>query len=238
MALVPCPECAGQVSPSAVSCPHCGFPLQGAQAALGTAPTAVAGSGAGVATAEQVIWVGTPSLRAMAVDMVATGLYAAVVTAVVALAYEPALRFVAGLSRQAAAFVAEYEGGFKLAAILFVATVVGVRLTRLLWHALALRSHRYRVTSQRLLFESGVLSKSITEIDMRTVEDITLEQTVMQRLVGVGEIGIVSSDLGPGGGRARTRLRLLGVRDARAVRELVRNAAYQATSKQVFMRAT
>jgi uncharacterized membrane protein YdbT with pleckstrin-like domain len=236
MALVPCPECAGQVSPSAVSCPHCGFPLQGQQA-FATAPTVAAGSGAGAMAAEQVVWVGTPSLRAMVVDMVATGLYAAIVTAVVALAYEPALRFLSGLSRQAAAFVAEYEGGFKLAAILFVATVVGVRLVRLLWRGLALRSHRYRVTSQRLLLESGVLSKSITEIDMRTVEDIALEQTIMQRMVGVGEIGIVSSDLSPGG-RAKTRLRLLGVRDARDVRELIRNAAYQATRNQVFMRAT
>jgi hypothetical protein len=28
MALVSCPECAGQVSDQAVSCPHCGYPIQ------------------------------------------------------------------------------------------------------------------------------------------------------------------------------------------------------------------
>ena len=239
MALVPCPECGGQVSPAAVSCPHCGFPLSSPAAApaaiAGPQPAAANGAAPGE---EAVVWQGAPSLRGLAVQAIGTTLFGLVVTAAVVLVYDPALQLVSGLSRDAASFVADNEAGIRLAAILFVVTVVGQKVARLAWRALVLRSHHYRVSNQRLLIETGVLAKSINEIDMRTVEDITLQQTAVQRLFGVGEIAIVASDAGPGPGLARTRLRLLGVRDPRAVRELVRNAAYQATRSQVFMRAT
>jgi len=238
MPLVPCPECAGQVSPAATSCPHCGFPLTspGPAAAIAVG-AAVGGTAAAPAPAtEQVTWEGAPSLRALAVDAITTALLAVVVTIAVTLAYAPVLRFIAGISRDTARLVAEDSGGFQLAAVLFVVTVVGLRVVRLSWRGLALRSHHYRLSNQRLLVETGVLSKTINELDMRTVDDVTLQQTAVQRLLGVGEIGVVSSELGTG--RPRVRLTLLGIRDPRAVRELVRNTAYQATRGQIFTRST
>jgi len=237
MPLVPCPECASQVSPAATSCPHCGFPLaHPGQAAVAVAAAAGAATGAPAPAAEQVSWEGAPSLRALAVDAIATGLFALAVTVAVTLAYGPLLRLIAGFSRAAAALVAEERDGFQLAAVLFVVTVVGLRVARLVWRGLALRSHRYRLSNQRLLVETGVLSKTINELDMRTVDDVTLQQTAVQRLVGVGEIGIVSSELGSG--RPRIRLTLMGIRDPRTIRELVRNTAYQATRGQIFTRST
>ena len=104
-----------------------------------------------------------------------------------------------------------------------------------------LRSQSYRLSDQRLLVETGLLSRTIDEIDLRTVDDITFHQSVGERLFGLCEIGIVSSDpIGQQGfgRRGQTRARLVAVGTARAVRERIRDAAYAASGKQVFMRPT
>jgi uncharacterized membrane protein YdbT with pleckstrin-like domain len=190
---------------------------------------------------EQQLWDGKPSLKALAVDIAATLLFTIALALVVYFAYGPVLRTVARISRGAAEAVANNEPGLRLAAIVFVVFVAGWRAVRLVWRGLVLRSHGYRLSNQRLLVESGVFSRTINEIDLRTVDDITFHQRFTERLLGVGQIGIVSSEPDPESGaprRASVRAKLLGVPDPRAVREQIRNAAYAATGKQVFMRPT
>jgi membrane protein YdbS with pleckstrin-like domain len=137
-----------------------------------------------------------------------------------------------------------WEGApaLRLAAIAFVLVMVGRRIGGLIWRGLALRGHRYRLSNQRLVLESGVLSKSVTEIDIRTVEEVSFHQSFAERLLGIGRVSLVSSSpaltaavglRGPG----RT-VALVGVLDPRAVREKIRDAAYAATGNQVFMRST
>jgi len=111
---------------------------------------------------------------------------------------------------------------------------------RLGWRAIVLRAQSYRLTNQRLLIESGVFSRTINEIDLRTVDDITFHQRFSERVLGLGQIGIVSSEPDPDGARrgAGVRARLVGVSRPREVREQIRNAAYAASGKQVFMRPT
>ena len=75
-------------------------------------------------------------------------------------------------------------------------------------------------------------SKSLAEIDVRTIDDITFRQTIIERMLGIGEITIRSSD------PTNPRVRLVGVPDPRQVRELIRNSAYQATRGQIFTRST
>src|SRR5262249_49779101 len=113
-----------------------------------------------------------------------------------------------------------------------VAVLVVLRLAKVAWHAAVLRSHRYRVTNQRIVLEIGVLSKRLAEVDMRTVEDIQLSQRLVQRMLGIGDIAIAGAD------RQMGRFRLLGVESPRDVREQIRAAAYQATQRQLFMRGT
>jgi uncharacterized membrane protein YdbT with pleckstrin-like domain len=195
----------------------------------------------GMSPAEEQLWEGSPSLKALAIDFVVTTLFAILLIVVVVSTYNPALRALAGLSRDTARFVAGNEPGLRLAAALFVIVVAGQHFVRLGWRALVLRSQSYRLSNQRLLVETGVFSRTINEIDLRTVDDITFHQRFSERLLGLGQIGIVSSEPDPGGGgprRAGLRARLVGVRDPRDVRELIRNAAYAATGKQVFMRPT
>jgi len=218
MPLVNCPDCGRQVSTAAQNCPQCGRPI-----GPGFAPTAVAAPPG----AENVLWEGVPSLKAMVVEIIATSLYAIVLPIAAALVWDPLMRHGASVD-----FVASNRPAFKLALIAFVVTVVAARAVKLAWHVLVLRSHRYRVSNQRIVLESGVFSKQIDEIDMRTVEDIEFKQRFLQRLLGIGEILIVGSD------RTEGRVRLLGVEKPREVREMIRASAYQATRGQLFTRST
>jgi hypothetical protein len=236
MALVPCPECKAQVSRAAAACPQCGFPFGGATiagpASAGAAAFATAAPRAVAPAGEESLWEGRPSLKALAVQMVATALFAILLPVAVYLAYGPVRDALSHASHDAADLVAEHEDGARTTIILGVVALVGARLVRLGWHMLALRSHRYGVSNQRILVESGVFSKSLAEIDVRTIDDITFHQTFVERLLGIGQIAILSSD------PSNARVRLVGVPDPRQVRELIRGSAYQATRGQLFTRAT
>jgi Bacterial PH domain len=228
MALVPCPECKAQVSRAAASCPQCGFPFGGA-----TSPANVfQGGRVGAPANEERLWEGTPSLKALSMSMIATALFAIVVPIAVYLVYTPARDALTHASPDAASLVVEHEDTARTVIILAVLAAVAVRLARLGWRLLVLRSHRYGVSNQRIMVESGVFSKSLAEVDVRTIDDITFHQTFGERLMGIGQIAIQSSD------PTNPRVRLVGVPDPRQVRELIRNAAYQATRGQLFTRST
>jgi hypothetical protein len=226
MALVPCPECKAQVSRAATSCPQCGFPFGGA-----TAVATPLGAGLPLAPGkEELFWEGSPSLKALAVTMAATAVFAIVVPIAVYLAYAPLRHLLSKASLDAATLVVEHEDTARTAIMLIVIAVVGSRVVRLGWSLLALRSHRYRITNQRITIDSGVLSKTLVEIDVRTIDDITFHQSFVERLMGIGQIAILSSE------PATPRARLVGVPNPREVRELVRSSAYAATRGQLYTR--
>ena len=188
--------------------------------------------------AEEQLWEGAPSLKILTFDLAWALLFSLALSLAVYLCYDPALRAISGISKEAARAVAANEPGVRLGAILFVVVVAGGRMARLVARALTLRSQSYRLSNQRLLIERGVLSRTIDEIDLRTVEDITFHQSFGERLLGLGQIGIVSSEVIGQGFGARAQLRASLVADARAAREQIRNAAYAASGKQIFMRPT
>jgi uncharacterized membrane protein YdbT with pleckstrin-like domain len=181
---------------------------------------------------EQVLWEGVPSLKAMIVEIGLTTAYAIVLPIAAVLVFGPVLDVLAGLGKDAAVFVATYRSTFKTLLILFIVLVVGLRAAKLAWRGVLLRSHRYRVSNQRILLESGVFSRRIDEVDMRTVEDIEFRQSFFQRLLGIGDIAVIAADKQLG------RFRLFGLENPRDLRELIRSSAYQATRGQLFTRST
>jgi uncharacterized membrane protein YdbT with pleckstrin-like domain len=222
MPLVTCPDCGHQVSTAAASCPQCNRPLAPALAAPAVAAPA----------AEQIVWEGVPSLKAMVVEIAVTVFYAIALPLVAVMAFEPLLSLAAGLGAPAREAVVTNRPTIKMVAILLVVVVVGLRALKLAAHVAVLRSHRYRVSNQRIVVESGALSKRIDEVDMRTVEDIEFQQRFLERLLGIGQIAIVAAD------KKMNRFRLLGVENPREVRELIRGHAFQATQGQLFTRGT
>jgi uncharacterized membrane protein YdbT with pleckstrin-like domain len=148
------------------------------------------------------------------------------------LGLEPLLTLIAQLGHPLADAIDTSRPTIKMAITGAVAVFVVARLAKLAWHAAVLRSHRYKVSNQRILLETGVLSKRIDEVDMRAVEDIEFRQGLLQRLLGIGDIAIIAAD------KAMGRFRLIGVENPRDVRELIRGNAFQATQRQLFTRST
>ena len=146
--------------------------------------------------------------------------------------FDPACRFVSHLGGGPAELMASNRSA--VATVLTIAIVVAVvlRMGKLAGQMAALRGHRYRVTNQRIVVESGVLTKRLDEIDMRLVEDIEFQQTLLERLLGIGTLVVLSAD------KKMKSFRLLGVEHPRDIRELIRTNAFAATRGQLFTRSS
>jgi membrane protein YdbS with pleckstrin-like domain len=184
------------------------------------------------AAAEEVVWSGVPSFKALAAEMVGAGLYAIGLPVAALILFDPACAFVSRLGGGPAELMASNRSAIATVLTIAIAVAIVLRIGRLAGRMAALRGHRYRVTNQRIVVESGVLTKRLDEIDMRLVEDIEFQQTLPQRLLGIGQLVVVSADK-----KMRT-FRLLGVENPRDVRELIRTNAFAATRGQLFTRST
>ena len=211
MPVIACPDCGRDVSTIAAACPHCGRPSP-----AGTQPVAAA---AVTHVAEETLWRGRPAWTVL------LGRLLAIVLIVVAL--QVIVRFAAASSNDLETTAnAVRFGWLATAAILLIGGIYfAIALLRL-------RSILYTVTNQRVMIESGLLSKSLGEIDLRYVDDTQFVQTVVQRMLGIGDVTIVSSD------KTSPVYVLRGIRDPRRIRELIRTNAYQVSQRQIFTRAT
>jgi uncharacterized membrane protein YdbT with pleckstrin-like domain len=90
----------------------------------------------------------------------------------------------------------------------------------------------YKVTNQRVIIETGLTTKKVEDIDLRYIDDTQFDQSFVNRMLGIGNVTIVSSD------RTSPNYTLHGIPDPRGVRELIRANAYQVSQRQLFTRAT
>ena len=102
----------------------------------------------------------------------------------------------------------------------------------LLTSYIRIRSTLYTITNQRVMIERGLVSKSLSEIDLRYVDDTQFAQSAFDRLLGIGNVTIVSSD------KTTPVYVLTGVKDPRSLRETIRTHSYQVSQRQIFTRAT
>ena len=59
---------------------------------------------------------------------------------------------------------------------------------------LIVRQFRYRISNHRIDFERGLLGKKIDTMELWHVDDIKFEQSFLNRLMGVGQITVMSDD--------------------------------------------
>ncbi len=59
---------------------------------------------------------------------------------------------------------------------------------------LTIIGHRYRLTSQRLFIERGILSQTIDQTELIRVDDVRLHRSLADRLFGLGSVAILSTD--------------------------------------------
>jgi membrane protein YdbS with pleckstrin-like domain len=211
MPVVTCPDCGREVSTMAAACPHCGRPSSPATYA---APTVAIPP-----IAEETLWRGSPSARVLVGKIVAIILTAILIPA-------------------AAAFIAKQTNDIEMAGRitkfgwLIAAIAVFWQIVTFLIVMLRLQSTTYTITNQRVMIERGMLSKSLNEIDLRYIDDTQFFQSFSGRLLGIGNVTLISSD------KAFPTTVLQGIAKPRDIREMIRARAYQVSQRQLFTRAT
>lgn len=80
---------------------------------------------------------------------------------------------------------------------------------------------RWVVTSQRLRVVRGILSRSTEEVELTRVRDVSYEQSLAQRALGIGTVTVVGTD-------ATTPMVVLhDIEEPEAVKELIRQAVQE-----------
>ncbi len=79
-------------------------------------------------------------------------------------------------------------------------------------------SVKYRLTNQRLFHEQGILRRVTDRIEVIDIDDVTFEQGIVERMLGVGTIRVTSSD------RTSPELMMPGIDDVKLVADQIDQA--------------
>ena len=114
--------------------------------------------------------------------------------------------------------------GLMIWGVLLLAVGIGLILLLRAWYLVA--STRYRLTTQRLFVQTGLVAKHLEEVELFRVKDVTLRQGFFQRLLGVGSVVVLSTD------DTSPRLELAGILHPAEVKETLRNAFRAARQRE------
>ena len=109
-------------------------------------------------------------------------------------------------------------------AILCAVTIIGLPITIILlltaWARIV--STQYRITNQRFFKQTGLIARHEEEIELFRIRDVKFHQGIIQRLFGIGNITVISSD-------ATSPLLLIeGVHTPKEIKETLRTACREA----------
>jgi membrane protein YdbS with pleckstrin-like domain len=192
-----CQHCGAEIVAGAAFCHACGkslAPVAAMTEGKKAFTSAVAGRGKGE-DPDDVLWEGHFSKLAMLGSWITAGALT-LGTLIVG--------FAAGFDRQ--------KWFWALAAN---AAVWIVLLLRLVYLQLSVH---YRLTAQRFVHERGLLWRQQDRIETIDIDDVTVRQGPVQRMLGVGTVRIVSSD------QSTPEFVLVGIEDVRQVATLIDDA--------------
>lgn len=72
-------------------------------------------------------------------------------------------------------------------------------------------TYKYQLTTQRFVHEKGLLKRVTDRIEVIDIDDVSVEQRVIERMVGVGTIKLISSD------RSHPVLMMRGIENVKVV---------------------
>jgi uncharacterized membrane protein YdbT with pleckstrin-like domain len=108
---------------------------------------------------------------------------------------------------------------FRNSPVLFVLCILSVPLlvglVALVAWWLFNKSSTLTITNKRTIQRRGLISKYTTEVVHRDVRNIQVSQSIFQRLLGVGKVGISSS------GQGGVEIQFSGVQDPDAIKTLI-----------------
>lgn len=90
-------------------------------------------------------------------------------------------------------------------------------------------SHRYRLTSQRLFVERGILSQTIDQTELIRVDDVRVHKTLTDRIFGLGSVAVLSTDM------SDREIVIAGIHAPEKVAEHIRSQMRAMRSKALFV---
>jgi uncharacterized membrane protein YdbT with pleckstrin-like domain len=98
----------------------------------------------------------------------------------------------------------------------FVACVLLVPIPWAFWRWLETRNTTYTLTDQRLKTTRGVFTRTTEDLELYRVRDTRFEQDLAERLLGLGQVVLFTTD------ETSPEIRMTFIKDAEAVREKIR----------------
>jgi membrane protein YdbS with pleckstrin-like domain len=210
-----CPTCDANVPGDATFCPQCGARLTRAagepttfehdsnaamsDTARSQGARAAAAAGfrppGGDAPIEEELWTGGYSAKAMYGPWIGAG-----------------LATIAGLI--AVVLWANDTLGWSIFGIAVLLVWGGLLLTLVIRRL----GVKYRLTNHRLFQEKGILRRVTDRIEVIDIDDVTVEQGIFERMLGVGTIRVTSSD------RSSPELIMPGIDPVKAIADMIDNA--------------
>jgi membrane protein YdbS with pleckstrin-like domain len=188
-----CKQCGTEAAEGAAFCQACGAAIS-ATAGLPASPKQRLSPAGGhdPDDPEQVLWEGRFSKLAMIGSWIGAAIFTAAAV-------------VAGM-------VLTFDNTMWTWTAIIVAAVWIILVLRLLYQQFSIR---YSMTNQRLVHEHGLLWRQTDRIEAIDIDDVTVTQGPIARMVGVGNVKIVSSD------QSTPLFYLRGIDDARDVATMI-----------------
>ncbi|MBI5845682.1 MAG: PH domain-containing protein [Deltaproteobacteria bacterium] len=164
-----CPLCGETIKMSAVKCRFCGEFLDKAQEAAQGA----AGAGRQAEGGDSKVYYQGNVSKVLLLGPYAYGIFVFIMSLVLLFMLEGSKR----------------ELGYYAAGILILSWAGYFLAKYFQW-----KSRSFRVTGERVESETGILSKSIVNIDMWRVRDIRFEQTIFEKVLGVGSVSFFTPE--------------------------------------------
>jgi membrane protein YdbS with pleckstrin-like domain len=214
-----CPACTADVADDSVFCPQCGARLKAAGSGSLAAEARMAGEAAapvagGAPPADRMKAAAATAVRRGSGDVAETELWTG--------GYSPKAMYggwmAAGLATIAGIVAVTFWQNNGIGWSIFGAAALVIWGGLLLTLAYRRVSVKYRLTSQRLFYEEGILRRVTDRIELIDIDDVTLEQGLLERVFGVGTIHVSSSD------RTKPDLPMPGIDDVKAVADVIDSA--------------
>jgi len=88
-------------------------------------------------------------------------------------------------------------------------------------------SFRYRIGRDRIVIRSGLLHKTVRDIAFTRIQNVTLHQGLLHRLMNVAEVRL---ETGGGEDKEEGRMRVLGFAEAQALQRIIRSSELPVSS--------
>ena len=89
--------------------------------------------------------------------------------------------------------------------------------------------HRYRLTTQRLFIERGILSRTIDQAELIRVDDVRIKKTLLNRFTRLGTLQIFSTDA------SDRQVEIIGIENPEALADSIREHMRALRQKSLFV---